>query len=157
MAPLVTDGAVTGDLSRAWVGTRPAPELKPGWVVMDNLPAHKVAGVREAVEAARLLYLPPYSPGLNAIELAFSKLERLPAGPPSARARGWGTASGVCPTSSPRECRNYFRHCGYRDRLIRILLINCLFGVPQRHTVLIRSGSDTTRPRASVAAASSAA
>ena len=54
--------------------------LKPGdVVVLDNLSSHKVIGVREAIEAAgaRLLYLPPYSPDLNPIELAFSKLKRL--------------------------------------------------------------------------------
>ena len=57
-----------------------APTLRPGdTVVADNLGSHKVAGVREAIEArgASLLYLPPYSPDLNPIELAFSKLKRL--------------------------------------------------------------------------------
>ena len=57
-----------------------APTLLPGdTVVLDNLGSHKVSGVREAVEAcgAKLLYLPPYSPDLNPIELAFSKLKRL--------------------------------------------------------------------------------
>jgi transposase len=52
------------------------PELSPGEIViMDNLPVHKVAGVRETIEAAwaRLLYLPPYSPDFNPIEMAFSK------------------------------------------------------------------------------------
>ena len=57
-----------------------APELRPGdVVVMDNLAAHKVAGVREAIEArgASLRYLPPYSPDLNPIEQAFAKLKAL--------------------------------------------------------------------------------
>ena len=57
-----------------------APTLRPGdIVVMDNLPAHKVAGVRETIEAAgaRLLYLPPYSPDFNPIEQAFAKLKAL--------------------------------------------------------------------------------
>ena len=64
----------------AWVEQMLAPALRPGdTVVADNLGSHKVAGVREAIEArgASLLYLPPYSPDLNPIELAFSKLKRL--------------------------------------------------------------------------------
>ena len=56
------------------------PELRPGdLVIMDNLPAHKVAGVRDTIEAAgaRLLYLPPYSPDFNPMEMAFLKLTAL--------------------------------------------------------------------------------
>lgn len=57
-----------------------APELRPRVVVvMDNLPAHKISGVREAIEkvGAKLLFLPPCSPDFNPIEMAFSKLKDL--------------------------------------------------------------------------------
>ena len=80
LAPYVTDGAMTGVLFKAWVEQMLAPELRPGdIVVMDNLPAHKFAGIRQAIEArdAKLRYLPPYSPDLNPIEQAFAKLKAL--------------------------------------------------------------------------------
>ncbi len=70
-APLVLDGAINGEAFRAYVEQILVPTLKPGdIVVMDNLGSHKVAGVRQAIEAcgASLLYLPPYSPDLNPIE-----------------------------------------------------------------------------------------
>ena len=69
-APLVLDGAINGESFLAYVEQFLAPALRPGDVlVMDNLPSHKVAGVREAVEAAgaTLRYLPPYSPDLNPV------------------------------------------------------------------------------------------
>ena len=68
IAPYLTDGAMNGTIFKAWTEQMLAPELQPGdIVVMDNLPAHKVAGVRAAIEAqgAELRYLPPYSPDLN--------------------------------------------------------------------------------------------
>jgi transposase len=79
-APLVVDGAMNGDIFRAYVEQVLAPTLGPGdIVILDNLGSHKVAGVREAVEAcgASLVYLPPYSPDLNPIEKAFAKLKSL--------------------------------------------------------------------------------
>jgi len=72
-APCVIDKPMNGEIFLAYVEQGLAPTLKAGdTVIMDNLPAHKVAGVREAIEAtgARLLYLPPYSPDLNPIENA---------------------------------------------------------------------------------------
>ena len=80
VAPLVLDGAINGATFLAYVEPFLAPTLAPGdVVVLDNLSSHKVSGVREEIEAcgATLLYLPPYSPDLNPIELAFSKLKRL--------------------------------------------------------------------------------
>lgn len=77
-APWVIDGAMDGEMFLAWVRTQLVPTLRPGdIVVLDNLPAHKPAAVGEAIEAAgaRLLFLPPYSPDFNPIELAFSKLK----------------------------------------------------------------------------------
>jgi transposase len=79
-APMVIDGAMNGEAFRARVCHMLAPSLGAGdIVVMDNLPAHKVGGVREMIEArdARLLYLPPYSPDFNPIEQAFAKLKAL--------------------------------------------------------------------------------
>jgi len=76
-APMLLDGPMHGSAFRAYVEQVLVPELSPGdVVVMDNLPAHKVAGVRETIEAAgaKLLYLPPYSPDFNPIEMAFAKL-----------------------------------------------------------------------------------
>ena len=80
VAPYVLDGAMNGDIFKAWVEQMLAPELRPGdIVIMDNLAAHKVDGIRKAIEArgAELRYLPPYSPDLNPIEQAFAKLKAL--------------------------------------------------------------------------------
>jgi transposase len=76
--PMLLDGPMHGTASLAYVEHVLVPKLTDGdIVVMDNLASHKVAGVREMVEmaGARLLYLPPYSPDLNSIEMAFSKLK----------------------------------------------------------------------------------
>ena len=81
-APLVLDGAMNGETFLAYVQQFLAPTLKPqDLVIMDNLPAHKIAGVQGAIEqaGARLLYLPPYSPDLNPIEQVFAKLKAMPA------------------------------------------------------------------------------
>lgn len=117
VAPLVIDGAVTGELFRAYVEQHLAPALRPGDVlILDNLGSHKVAGVREAVEraGARLLYLPPYSPDLNPIELAFSKLKRLLRTAAERTVEGlWAAIGRLLERFAPAECRNYLRHCGY--------------------------------------------
>lgn len=79
-APLVYDGAMNGNVFLAYVEQILVPSLSKGdIVVMDNLSAHKGAGVRDAIEAAgaKLLYLPPYSPDFNPIENAFAKLKAL--------------------------------------------------------------------------------
>ena len=78
IAPMLLDGPMNGECFRAWIEQMLVPALNPGdIVVMDNLPAHKVGGVRPAIEArgAELLYLPPYSPDLNPIENSFAKLK----------------------------------------------------------------------------------
>jgi transposase len=117
IAPVVIDGAVNGELFRAYVEQQLAPALRRGdVVVMDNLGAHKVAGVREAIEAAggQLLYLPPYSPDLNPIENAFSKLKRLLRSAAERTVNGlWRRIGQLLDAFRPEECRNYFRHCGY--------------------------------------------
>src|ERR1700688_3417488 len=79
-APFVLDGPMDGDAFRAYVEQVLVADLTPGdVVVMDNLPAHKVKGVRQAIEAAgaTLMYLPAYSPDFNPIEMAFSKFKAL--------------------------------------------------------------------------------
>jgi transposase len=79
-APMLLDGPMNGDAFLAYIEQVLVPELAKGEVViMDNLPAHKVTGVRQAIEGggARLLYLPSYSPDFNPIEMAFSKLKAL--------------------------------------------------------------------------------
>ena len=78
-APWALEGAMNGEWFLAYVEQVLVPALRPGMVVvMDNLPGHKVAGVEEAIAAAgcRLEYLPAYSPDLNPIENAYSKLKR---------------------------------------------------------------------------------
>ena len=79
-APMVLDGPMNGEAFLAYVEQALVPELRPGdIVIMDNLPAHKVHGVRQAIEAAGASqrYLPPYSPDFNPIEMAFAKLKAL--------------------------------------------------------------------------------
>lgn len=75
MAPLVVDGAINGDIFKGYVEQHLVNVLKPGdIVVMDNLSSHTIAGVREAIRGmgADVLYLPPYRPDLNPIEMVFS-------------------------------------------------------------------------------------
>ena len=117
VAPYVTDGAMNGAIFRAWTEQRRAPELQPGDVViMDNLPAHKVAGIREAIEArgAELRYLPPYSPDLNPIEQAFAKLKALLRKAAERTVDGLWTAIGqLLDLFPPAECANYLANSGY--------------------------------------------
>jgi len=117
VAPMVLDGAMNGDAFRAYVEQVLVPELSPGdIVVMDNLSAHKVTGIRQAIEAAgaRLLYLPPYSPDFNPIEMAFSKLKALLR---RAAARTvdelWEAIAQSIEAFNPEECQNYFAAAGY--------------------------------------------
>ncbi len=117
VAPLVIDAPMNGIIFKAYVEQMLAPTLDPGDVViMDNLPAHKVTGVRQAIEAAgaALLYLPPYSPDLNPIELAFSKLKALLRKAAERTVDGlWDKIGNILDQFTPQECRNYFKHDGY--------------------------------------------
>lgn len=119
IAPLVVDGAINGETFRAYVEQFLAPVLKPGdVVVMDNLSSHKVAGVRAAIEArgAALLYLPPYSPDLNPIEMAFAKLKALlRRAAHRTRDALWRGIAHTLDAFTPTECRRYLAHCGYRQ------------------------------------------
>ena len=116
-APMILDGPMDGDAFRAYVTQVLVPELERGdVVVMDNLPAHKVSGVRNAIEAAgaKLLYLPPYSPDFNPIEMAFAKLKALLR---AAAARTipdlWDALKNALDAFTPNECQNYFAAAGY--------------------------------------------
>jgi len=119
-APLALDGPMTGETFLAYLRQGLAPTLRrQDIVMMDNLGAHKVAGVREAIEAvgATLEYLPKYSPDLNPIEMSFSKLKAC------LRKAAKRTVPELCqslgsfvPTLSPKECSNYFRHAGYASK-----------------------------------------
>ena len=123
IAPMVVDGAVNGDVFRAYVEQVLVPELRRGdVVVMDNLGSHTLARVREAIEGAgcRLLYLPAYSPDLNPIENAFSKLKRLLRKAAERTVDGlWAAIGRLLDRFSPAECRSYFHHCGYRRNATR--------------------------------------
>jgi transposase len=118
-APTVVDGAMTGDLFVAYVEQQLVPTLRRGdVVVMDNLSAHKTPAVRAAFERCRLryAYLPAYSPDLNPIEKAFSKLKaKLRAGAKRTVGELWRYLGEVRDAFRPEECRNYFRSCGYPD------------------------------------------
>ena len=113
VAPLVLDG----ETFLAYVEQFLVPTLAPGdTVVLDNLSSHKVTGVRQAIEAcgASLLYLPPSSPDLNPIELAFSKLKRLLREEATRSVEAlWTTIGQLLTRFSPTECANYIRHCGF--------------------------------------------
>jgi transposase len=115
-APMLLDGPMNGAAFLAYVEQVLAPELRPGdIVIMDNLPAHKISGAREAIEAgARPLFLPPYSPDFNPIEMAFSKLKALLR---KAAARSvdelWSVVADCLPAFKANECRNYFEAAGY--------------------------------------------
>ena len=116
-AAMTVSGAVNGDVFAAYLQQVLGPPLVAGdVVVLDNLPAHKVVGLAEVVEAcgARLLYLPPYSPDFNPIELAFSKLKTWLR---TAQARTRQARESVIQEAtewiSGRDAKNWFDHCGY--------------------------------------------
>jgi transposase len=119
-APMVLDGAMDGAAFELYVREILLPTLSCGEiVVMDNLPAHKRSQIRVAIEAvgARLFYLPPYSPDLNPIEMAFAKLK---AALRKAAARTlealWTAIADAITTFTPQDCINFFAAAGY-DRV----------------------------------------
>lgn len=117
VAPLVIDGAMNGEIFLAYVRQFLVPVLRPGdHVIMDNLAVHKVTGVRTAIEnaGAMLLYLPPYSPDLNPIEMAFSKLKALlRKAAERTRESLWNRIGSLIPAFTPSDCRNFMAHQGY--------------------------------------------
>ena len=116
-ATMLLDGPMDGLAFHTYVTEVLVASLKPGdIVVMDNLSAHKIAGVREAIEAAgaRLLYLPPYSPDLNPIEMAFSKLKALLRKAAERTVeRLWDAVAEALKAFDPSECANFFTAAGY--------------------------------------------
>jgi transposase len=116
-APMVLDGPMNAAAFLAYVEQVLVPTLIPGdIVVMDNLPAHKPAHVRRAIEAAGalLLYLPPYSPDFNPIEMAFAKLKAtLKKVAARTVAELWLAIAASLSSFTPAECRNYFAAAGY--------------------------------------------
>lgn len=117
-APMTIDGAMTGAAFLAYVEQVLVPTLAPGdIVVLDNLPAHKPAAIREAIEAAGvvMLFLPPYSPEFNPIELAFSKIKALLR---KAAARTvhclWDAIPDAIDAITPNDARAFFTACGYQ-------------------------------------------
>ncbi len=116
-APFVVDRPMNGVIFRTYVERALAPTLKPGdIVILDNLRSYKGNEARRLIEArgACLLFLPPYSPDLNPIELAFAKLKALlrKAGERSVEDI-WTRIGELLDAVTPQECRNDFEHTGY--------------------------------------------
>ena len=116
-APFVLDGPINREAFQAYVDQVLVPELRPGdVVVMDTLGSHKGPAVRAAIEAAdaRLIYLPPYSPDFNPIEMAFSKLKALLRKAAERTVEGLWTAIGrLLDAFTPSDCANFFAAAGY--------------------------------------------
>lgn len=116
-APMVADGPMTGVLFLAYIKEFLCPTLNSGDIVIaDNLSSHKVAGVKEAIEAAgaSILYLPPYSPDLNPIEKMFSKLKALLRKAEKRTVDAlWNEIGELLDAFSPDECKHYFASSGY--------------------------------------------
>ena len=117
VAPMTVDGAMTGIGFLAYVEQVLAPILAPGdIVILDNLPAHKPVAIRQAIEAAgaEMVFLPPYSPDFNPIEMAFSKIKALLK---KAAARSvlalWDAIREAIDAVTPNDARSYFTACGY--------------------------------------------
>ena len=114
---MVVDGAVNSDLFEAFVEQVLVPALTVGdIVVMDNLSSHKRPRVRELVEAAgsQLLYLPPYSPDLNPIEMIFSKIKQLLRSLAiRTKSALWESMQTVLDKVTPSDALHCFRHAGY--------------------------------------------
>jgi transposase len=116
-APMVLDGPMNGEAFLAYVEQALVPELKPGDVViMDNLPAHKSPKAEQDIRnrGAWVLFLPPYSPDLNPIEMAFSKLKaHLRAKAARTIDTLWQEIGRICDLYHPQECQNFFKAAGY--------------------------------------------
>jgi transposase len=117
IAPMVLDGAMNAASFSAYIEQVLAKETRAGdLVILDNLSSHKTAAVQATFQRCGIayLYLPPYSPDLNPIENAFSKLKRLVRSAAERTVEGlWAAIGRLIDEFRPQECRNYFRHCGY--------------------------------------------
>jgi transposase len=121
---LAVEGSTTGEVFEAYLERVLAPELRPGQiVVMDNLSAHKGSRIRQLIEqrGCELLYLPPYSPDLNPIEEAFSKVKGMLRRTEARNREALIEAMGVALSAiSSRDARGFFAHRGY-DLLVQSL------------------------------------
>jgi transposase len=117
VAPFMLDGPINADAFTAWVEQCLVPTLEPGDIVVaDNLRSHKGMPARKLIRdaGAHLLFLPPYSPDLNPIEMVFAKLKTLfrKADERSVEA-SWRRVGTLLDAFTPGECQNYLRHAGY--------------------------------------------
>ena len=116
-APMTIESATDGDVFRTYLERILCPQLSPGQVViMDNLSAHKVAGVRQLIEStgAKLVYLPPYSPDFNPIEQAWSKIKHLLRSAKSRSLEALESAIAEAMAAiTPENASAWFAHCGY--------------------------------------------
>ena len=116
LATMTIEQATDGDIFLAYLEQVLGPKLRPGdVVVMDNLSAHKVAGVEQLIQAAgaELLYLPPYSPDLNPIEKAWAKLKQLLRSAKARTAEALEQAiAELLPQITPENAQAWFRHSG---------------------------------------------
>jgi transposase len=119
VATMTIDSPTDGDVFLAYLEQLLCPKLQTGdVVVMDNLSAHKIQGVRELIQAtgADLLYPPPYSPDFNPIEKAWSKLKQLLRAANARTAEALENAlAEVLKTITADNAAAWFRHCGLRD------------------------------------------
>jgi transposase len=117
IAPMVLDGAMNAAAFKAYIDQVLSKETRPGdLVILDNLSSHKTAAVRAAFDRCGIgyQYLPPYSPDLNPIENAFSKLKRLVRTAAERTVEGlWSGIGCLIDRFRPAECRNYIHHSGY--------------------------------------------
>ena len=126
LTAVTVDAATDGEIFLGFVVDALVPSLKAGdVVVMDNLQAHKVSGVREAIESAgaKLLYLPPYSPDFSPIEPMWSKVKQalrtLAARTVDVLQQAVSTA---LQSITAGDCEGFFRHCGYNAREVTKML-----------------------------------
>ncbi len=117
VAPFVIDEPMNRAIFTQYIRQYLAPELNPGDVViLDNLSSHKGTEAAELVEArgAALLFLPPYSPDLNPIEMVFAKLKHLLRKAGERTRDGlWNRIGSLLDDFPPHQCSNYFKHAGY--------------------------------------------
>ena len=113
----VVDGAINGDVFEAFVEQVLVPELRSSDVViMDNLSSHKRRRIRELIEAtgAHLVFLPPYSPDLNPIEMIFAKVKQsLRSLACRTRDALWEAMQSVLDRVTTSDAANCYKHCGY--------------------------------------------
>ena len=121
-AAMTVASATDGDVFTAYVEQALCPQLKPGdVVVLDNLSAHKVTGIRELIESrgAQLLYLPPYSPDLNPIEKAWSKFKKYLRDAKARTKEALDQAvTEALKTITADNAASWFRLCGYGTQLL---------------------------------------